>query len=454
VVALKQEEMIRLAEKAVNLAQRKGVDEAEAFVYQGLTTNVSIERGQINKSSRIVDRGLGIRAIINKAIGFSYTNMVESEPVIEETVLKALKSAKASKPDKDWHDLPTKKTFSSVEGTYDNEIVELNSEDLVNIASAMLDAAEETDRRVFPIEGETGASHLCKAVANSNGVEGFDHGTIIECSLATIAKGEGEVTPACFEFNIERKYDVNPKWVGKEAARLAVSALKAKRAETKNISVIFTQFALQQLLQYTLINAVKADYVQRNQSAFKGKMGKKVASDIVTVYDDGLFNGGLRTWKFDGEGVPQQKTPIIEKGVLRNFIYDNYAAMREGKESTGNASRGGYLSTPNVAATNFRIMPGNKSSEGLVGGLKEGLLVYFLQGAHSSNPASGEFSVVATPSWKIENGEIVYATKGAMLVGNIFQVLGNVSGLANNERKIGQLVAPWVLVENVKVVGK
>lgn len=453
-VALKQEEMQRLAEKAVDLAERKGVDEAEAFVYQGLTSNVNIERGQIARSSRIVDRGLGIRAIINKSTGFSYTNMLESEAVIEETVIKALNSAKASKPDRDCHGLPTKKAFSSVEGTYDNKIAELNSEDLVNIASRMLDAAEETDRRVFPVEGEAAASYLCKAVANSNGVEGFDHGTIIECSLATIAKGEGEVTPACFEFNIERKYDMNPEWIGKEAARLAVSALKAKRTETKNVNVMFTQFSLQQLLQYTLINAVKADYVQRNQSAFKGKMGKKVASEIVTVYDDGLFSGGLRTSKFDGEGTPQQKTPIIEKGVLSNFVYDHYTAMKEGKESTGNASRAGYLSTPNVEATNFRIMHGNKSKEDLISGLKEGLLVYFLQGAHSSNPASGEFSVVATPAWKIENGEIVYAIKGAMLAGNIFQVMMNVSGLANNERKIGQLVAPWVLVENVKVVGK
>jgi PmbA protein len=454
VVALKQEEMQRLAEKAVGLAERKGVDEAEAFVYQGLTTSVNIERGQIARSSRIVDRGLGIRAIINKATGFSYTNVLESEDVIEETVLKALNSARVSRPSKDWHGLPTKKAFSSAEGTYDNKIVELNSEDLVNIASTMLGAAEETDRRVFPIEGDAGASYLCKAVANSNSVEGFDHGTIIECSLATIAKQKGEVTPACFEFNIERKYDMNPEWVGKEAARLTVSALKAKRTETKNTSVIFTQFALQQLLQYTLINAIKADNVQRSQSAFKGKIGKKVASEIMTVYDDGLFNGGLRTSKFDGEGTPQQKTPVIEKGVLSNFIYDHYTAMKEGKESTGNASRAGYLSTPNVAATNFRIMPGNKSKEDLVSGLEEGLLVYFLQGAHSSNPASGEFSVVATPAWKIENGEIVYATKGAMLAGNIFQVLTNVSGLANNERKIGQLVAPWVRVENVKVVGK
>jgi len=258
----------------------------------------------------------------------------------------------------------------------------------------------------------------------------------------------------CFEFNVERKYSVDPEWVGREAARLAVSALKAKRIETKNTSVIFTQFALQQLLYYTLINAVKADYVQRNQSAFKDKIGEKVASETVTIYDDGIFNSGLRTWKFDGEGVPQQKTLIIEKGVLCNFIYDNYTAKKEGKESTGNASRAGYLSTPSVEATNFHFMPRNKSPEELLSEVDEGLLVYFLQGAHSSNPASGEFSVVATPAWKIENGKIACATKGAMLAGNIFRVLINISALGDNERKIGQLVAPWVLVENVKVIGK
>jgi PmbA protein len=454
VVALKQEEMLNLVEDAVSVALKKGADGAEAFAYQGFTTNVAIERGQIARSSRIIDRGIGIRAVINKAIGFSYTNMVENKTAIEEIILKALSSAKASKPDEDWQSLPVKKPVTSVENTYDRSIVELRSEDLVEVASLMLGAAENTDKRVFPIEGGAGASYLSTAIANSNGIASVDHGTIIECSLATVGHEGGEVTPVCFEFNAERSYNIDPEWVGKEATRLAASALKTKKIETKSTNVVFTQTAFQELLYFTLINAVKADYVQRNQSAFKGKIGEKVASEIVTIYDDGLFNGGLRTWKFDGEGVPQQKTLIIEKGVLRNFIYDNYTAKKEGKESTGNATRAGYLSTPNIEATNFHFICGNKSPEELISEVDEGLLVYYLQGAHSSNPASGDFSVVTTPAWKIENGEIAYATKGAMLAGNIFQVLKNISALADNERKIGQLVAPWVLVENVKVIGK
>ncbi len=452
--ALKEEKILSLADSAVNFALKKGASEAEAFVYEGLTTTVAIERGQIAKSSRIIDRGLGVRTVVNKAVGFSYTNILENKEAIEKTVLKSLKSAKASKPDKEWQGFPSKKPFAHVKDTFDSTICELSPEELVKNASLMLEAAEKTDKRVFPVEGGIGASYLSRAIVNSNGVAGFDYGTIVECSLATVAQESGEVTPVCFEFNVERLYKIDPEWVGAEAARQAVSALKAKKVETKSMKVIFAHFALQQLLYYTLMDAVKADCVQRNQSALQGKIGEEVASEIVTVYDNGLLEGGLRTWKFDGEGVPQQKTLIIEKGVLRNFIYDNYAAKKEGKESTGNAFRGGYLSTPNVEATNFHLAPGKKSPEELISEIDEGILVYSVQGAHSSNPASGEFSVVATPSWKIENGKIAHAVKGAMLAGNVFDVIKKISALANNERKIGQLVAPWVLVENVKVIGR
>jgi len=446
--------MLHLAEKAVSAALKKGAAEAEAFVYEGQATSVGIERGQITKSSRIIDRGLGVRVSVNKAIGFAYTNIIESQIAIEDTILKALSAARASKPDQDWNGLPEKKPYASAEKTYDRKIFELRSEDLVNIASIMLDAAVNADKRVFPIEGGAGAAYLSNAIANSNGITGFDKGTIIECSLAAIAKEGNTVTPVCFEFNAERSYNIDPEWVGKEAAHLAVSALKTKRIETKNTKLILTQFALQDLFYFTLINAVKADNVQRNQSPFKGKIGAKVASENVTIYDDGLFQGGLRTGTFDGEGAPHQKTLLVEKGVLRSFLYDNYAAKKEGKESTGNASRAGYLSTPDIDATNFHLMPGNKTSDQLMDEVDDGLIIYYLQGAHSSNPVSGEFSVVATPAWKIRKGEIVHSSRGVMLAGNIFEVLKNVSVIANNDRKMGQLISPWLLVENVKVIGK
>jgi PmbA protein len=454
VAAFRQEELLRLAERATDLALKKGANEAEAYVFQDLSTYVSIERGQISKTSRTIDRGLGCRTITDKSVGFCYTNVLENENAIEETVLKALDFARANRPDDNWHGLPSVKPFASVKDTYDRKIESLHVENLVETASVMLDAAEKKDKRAFPIEGEVRASYLSAALANSNRVSVEDMGTMIECSLATVGHDAGEVTPVCFEFNLERTYDIDPSAVGEEAARLAVSALKAKKTETKETNVILTQFALQQLLSYTFINAISADRVQRDQSVFRDRVGEKVASEMVTVYDDGLLPGGIRTWKSDGEGAPQQKTLIVEKGVLRGFIYDNYTARKEGRESTGNGARASYLSTPNVDATNLHFQAGSKSAEALIGEVGEGLLVNSVQGAHTSNPASGEFSVVATPSWNIKKGEITCPVKGAMLTGDIFHLLANVSDLANNERKIGQVVAPWVLVENVKVIGK
>jgi PmbA protein len=452
----KLKELIDFGQRAVNVAIKKGAEEAEAFLSRISSTSVNIERGQIVGSVKRTDQGLGVRAIYKKAVGFSYTNML-TDKTVEDAAVKAFKSAKASKPDKNWMGLPSLKKLSETKNTYDKKLITISPDEIVETASVLLNAVEGYDKRVLPIGGGVGTFLASKAVVNSHGVEVDDEGTGIECSIETIAREAGEVTPVCFELNAERVYKIAPEWVGREAARQAVSSLKAKKIESGTPSVIFTQSALDALLYYTLINAVKADYVQRERSVLKGKIGEDVASNLVTIHDNGLLEGGLQTWKFDGEGVPSQKTPVVEKGLLKHFLYDSYTANKIGVESTGNAFRGGlapYTFTPVLEASNFTFTQGNKSPENLVNEIDNGLIVYGVQGAHSSNPESGEFSVVVTPAWKIEKGSVAYAVKGAMLAGTIFDVLKSVSALGNNTRKIGQLVAPWIRVENVKVIGR
>jgi PmbA protein len=359
-------------------------------------------------------------------------------------------------PDKHWVNLPSPKGYGETRGTYDKRIVDLSSDLLVEMAADLLGAVSGYDRRVLAVDGGVATSLFSTVVVNSHGIEASDVGTAVGCSMETIARDGADVTPACYESTAERVYSIDPVAVGVEAARLAVSSLKARKMRSGTFPVIFTQAAFRSLLYHTVINAVKADYVQRERSAFKEKIGEQVASELVTVTDDGLLDGGLLTGKFDGEGVPSQKTSVIEKGVLQNYLYDNYTANKAKTESTGNASRSGlasYASTPVLEANNFTFKQGNKTPEELVGEVKDGLIVYGVQGAHSSNPESGEFSVVATPAWKIENGTVAYAVRDVMLTGVFFDVLKNVSSLGNNVRKMGQLVAPWIRVENVKAVG-
>jgi len=449
-------ELIDFGTRAVDFALRSGAEEAEAFLSMSSGTSIDIERGQIVRSAKSVDQGVGVRAVYRKAVGFSYTNTL-TDKAVEEAASRAFRAARASRPDKDWLKFPSQGSFGAPKGTYDKRILDLSSDMLVEMTAEMLGAVGGYDKRVLAVAGGVAASLFSTAVVNSHGVEASDVGTAVGCSMETIARDGSDVTPACYEVNAERVYDIDPEGVGTEAARQAVSSLKARKIESGVFPVIFTQDAFSSLLYYTLINAVKADYVQRERSALKGKIGEKVASELVTVYDDGLLDGGLLTGKFDGEGVPCQKTLVIDKGILKNFLYDNYTANKAGAESTGNASRTGlasYASTPVLEASNFTFKGGNRTPEELVGEVGDGLLVYGVQGAHSSNAESGEFSVVATPVWKIEGGDVAYAVRGVMLTGVVFDVLRNVSALGNNVRKMGQLVAPWIRVENVKAVGR
>jgi len=452
---LNPEKLLEMGKKAVEKAVKYGANEAEAFLSEGFESSVEIERGQIVGAMSRKEHGLGLRAVYNNAIGFAYTTILD-EKSITETIERAVKFAKANKPDENWPGFPSSKEFPSVENIYDKRITEMSPQELISNASLMLETATAYDRRVLPIGGTVQASYICQAIVNSSGVEAWDMGTGIGCYLVTIAREGSEVTPVCFEYNAERIFKVDPEWVGKEAAKIAVSLLKARKIESGKYTLILNEVALASLLYYTLISAIKADAVQREQSALKGKIGQKVASETLTIQDDGRLEGGLNSSKFDGEGVPTQRTLLIEKGVLKNFLYDSYTAKKDGVESTGNSYRGGltaYRTTPTLEATNFVISTGNSSKEQLIEEVEDGLLVFGVQGAHSSNPATGEFSVVATPAWKVEKGEIAYPVKGAMLAGSIYEALENVSVLGREPRKIERLVSPWIRIENIRVVG-
>ena len=447
---------MEICEKAVKLASGFGVDEVEVYFSGSMAVRVEVERNQIVKADRFCDEGFGVRVIYNRSIGFSYTSHTNLKS-LEETVSRAVKVAKAGKPDKDRKGFPAPSKLPEVKNTYDKRVAETSLEDAVEITSRMLNSALNFDKRVLAFEGLTVAGESLKILVNSNGVSYTDKGTGIGCLLSTLAKDKGETTPTCFEFEHERTYKINPEKVGVEAAKQAILSLNAKTLETGFYEVIFSPHALESLLYYTLVNALKADNVQRGKSKLKGRLGEKIASENLTIVDDGLLDGGLNTWRFDDEGTVSKKTVLVEKGILKGFLYDKYTADKDFVESTGNAQRTTippYSSTPHIEPTNFTILPGKNTLEKMFEETVKGIYVLHLQGAHSSNPESGEFSVVATPAWMVEKGGLAYPLKGVMLTGVIYDVLENIVEVADNPRKVGFLVAPPVKVAKVRVVGR
>ncbi len=451
---------IELCKKAVAAAQEAGAKEAEALVFGDRTVNVDIERGEIKTNSDLEDIGIAVRAIIDGKIGFAYTNVLSREEV-EKTAKQAAAASLASMKDENWRQFAESREYPVVQKTFDRRILEVASDKVVDLCLQMIASGAEVDKTVLAAFGGAQVSSQNLACVNSNGVEVEDQGTFIACGLAAMARSETQVSPMCFDFKVSRTYDIDPSWVGKEAARLAVQSLNVGKAEAGKFPVLLDPFAFQEILTYTLVQSAKGDTVYRGRSKLKGKVGTQIAAESFSLYDDGTLEGGMYSGKTDFEGVPRQKTPIIEKGTLRGFIYDNYWARLAQEESTGNAGRGGgalnlpaYCMVPSINPTNIRLVEGTASEDELVREVKDGYYVRSVQGAHQSNPDTGDFSVAITPAWRIMKGEIQHAVKGAMISGNIYDLLNKVQLIGKEARQVGNFIAPKVVVTELNVVSK
>jgi PmbA protein len=223
-------------------------------------------------------------------------------------------------------------------------------------------------------------------------------------------------------------------------------------------TVVFENMSWSQLFSTIFAYGISSFNVQENRSILKGKIGKQVAKEDVSIVDDGTLPEGLGTSKIDDEGVPRQKTLIIDKGVLHGFLYDNYSAKREKQESTGNASRrkmfgaAAYANQPKIQPSNLILQPGNSGLESLISEVKDGVLVKgSLIGAFHSNVVTGDFSVTAENVFKIQNGTIVYPLKPCTIAGNFYAALNSIVNLGNDLKSFQNIMCPSVVVEKVVV---
>ena len=442
----------------IRKAEKFGAKEAEAFLIRRRKMSSEIKGGEIDLSSTKLEEGVGLRVVLDKGrVGFSYSNDPSKQ---EELIKKSIKVARANEEDENWPSIPCCKNYRRVKNFY-KEVVNMGSDEVVEMSKLMLDSAK-LDERVQPFFGSSEVTYDFRELCNTQGIHVEEESTLLSLNLSTIARENGKVSPICFEYDVSRSKDVDPERVGREASEIALKCLEHSKIESGEKDVLFSQEALMMLWLFTISQGIKGDQVQRETSFLAGKIGEKVASEKVSLSDDGTLEGGVFSHSFDDEGVPCQKTEIISDGTLKGFIYDHYSARKEGKESTGNAWRGRdffgeklpYTSVPRVATTNLVLEKGRKSLDQLIDEIDEGVLVRSLQGAHSSDPESGSFSVVATPSFLIEKGEVKGLLRGIMLSGNAFSLLEKVRELSRETRTAYFLVAPWILFEDVRVIAK
>lgn len=443
------EDLLSNAYLALEKAKHRGAEAAEIYIAYSERKEVELHNNKLNRIYTATDAGLGVRVAIGKRVGFSYTNILD-ENFIVKAVENAISSAKSIPEDVYWMGLPAKEETTAGGDIYSPKIVYTDISKLVEVSKTMLSSAVE-DKRITVVYGGSSASVNSKVIVNSEGVEATSRSTVAGVMLELVANEAGDTTPVVFDLSFSRVEIPDHSTVVGKALEKALKSLHPIKLEKPEVPVVFTQIALEELWNFTLMLSLRADTVATKRSPFHNKLNQEIASANLTLIDNGVLPLGLYTESYDDEGVPRRSTTIIEKGILKNFIADTYWGRRISLNSTGNAVRTSYSQSVRIGFTNLVVEPGITKPEDVINDLSYGLLVDGLQGAHSSNPESGEFSVVATPAWLIQKGELK-PVRGVMLAGNAYELLRKVNVVCNNVEQKGHLVAPWVVFESIRTV--
>lgn len=434
--------LIDYARRLLSLAEEEGAEEAEVFGVSGRVVDVDLRKNEVELASESFHRGLGLRAVLKGAVGFSSTSDMAR---LADVARSAVRSARARGPDESWRSLPTPERIVQPKNVFDPLIDNITPESCLDIATGMLSGCSQI-KGAEPLSGGVTCVSGTEFVLNSRGLELSEMSTIMQASMEAIAKGEDVATGS--EFHNSRLLESDLQNVGMSAAEMAKSSLGGMKAESGIVDVLLKPLALVEILEYAFVSSFSADNVQKGRSPLASKVGERIASEQLSMIDDGLLSGGMGSSAFDGEGVPSRITPVVENGRLMGFIHDSYTAGKAGVKSTGNAARSGYSDVPRVSIRNLIVS--SSESFDLMAETK-GVLVNSLIGAHTANPISGDFSVEARNSFYVAPGEAPRPIRSLMLAGNVFELLKNID-VGTDVRAVGAIITPTVRVR-MKVVG-
>jgi PmbA protein len=235
-----------------------------------------------------------------------------------------------------------------------------------------------------------------------------------------------------------------------EAAHRALRMLGAKKVKSQRVPVVFDPTMAGSFIS-AVAGAANGDAVYKKSSVLAPLLGKAIAAAGVTIVDDGLLDRGLGTSPVDGEGVATRVTPIVERGVLRSFLYDAQTARKAKAKTTGNAMRG-YSSLPYIGTNNLRLEPGSATPEEIIKGVKRGLYVTAMLG-RGADIVTGDYSRGANGLW-IEDGALAFPVQEVTVAGNLLGMLKSIDAIGSDLQFRSSVLAPTIRFAELTVAGE
>ena len=447
-----------LAADVVALAIKAGATDAEAVAREGDEFSVNVRMGAVETLKESGSRGLGLRVFLGKRSGSASTSDLTAEG-IRQLVEGALALARVTEEDP-FAGLPETGEFGAVQDDlhlYYDDVYSLGGAERIEWARRVEAAALAADPRITNSDGGSfDAATGRKALANSRGFVGSYRTSYAGVAAAPLAKdADGKMQRDGWWSSARRLSDVgSPESVGQEAARRTLRRLGARRVATQSVPIIFAPETARTLIG-SVFEAASGDAIWRGASFLAGKLGETIAAPDLTIVDDNTMLlptgvGGFGTSPFDDEGLPSQRTVVVENGVLRNYLLNTYTARKLGMRSTHNAARG-LAGAPGVGCGNLYLQPGNVTKEQILGEVKAGLYVTSLMG-FGTNMVTGDYSRGATGLW-IENGQLTHAVEEITVAGNLAEMLRNVTAIGNDLRFRGSVASPTLRIDGMTIAG-
>ncbi|MFC1496618.1 TldD/PmbA family protein [Candidatus Margulisiibacteriota bacterium] len=409
-------------EEILFMALSTGGDFAEIFIEDANGTTVGCEDNKIERIVTGNSHGAGIRVIKDKTVSYACTTNLTLKNMLKTARQAASGFSGKAKDIK----------FELVPKVADKLITirRRPSEVVIDEKVALVETLNKTARsfgdKVVQVTARYIDSNQGVTIANSEGAYVEDN-RIRTRFFVNVIVTNGTILQTGYEapggtVGFELIEEFHPEKLARSATERALLMLEAPHAPAGKMPVVLHSSAGGTMIHEACGHALEADFILKKTSIFGGKVGKQVASPLITVIDDATIPGKYGTYNFDDEGNVGQKTILIENGILKGFMADKYNARQLGIRETGNGRRESYLSKPVPRMTNTIIAPGKTDPDEIVTSIDNGLLVKHMGGGEV-NVTNGDFVFDVTEGYLVEKGKIKGPIRGAILTGNGPKVL-------------------------------
>lgn len=407
------------------------IDYADLYLQATWQESWSLEDGAVKDGRFHTERGVGARAISGEKTGFAY-----SDDLLLPALQTAAKSASQIVRLGQAGTLPVSHAIKApLLYPAHNPLESLTAAEKIERLMQVDTWARAMDPRVKQVMASLSGSYEVDLILNSAGRLVADIRPLVRFSVMVLTEDQGKRESASAGGGGRSDYSIldlaTLKRHTEEAVRQALVNLDAKPAPAGVMPVVLGPGWPGVMLHEAVGHGLEGDFNRKKTSAFHDKVGQRVATDEVTVVDDGTLPGRRGSLTVDDEGEPSNCTTLIENGILKGYMHDQLSARLMKQTPTGNGRRESYAHLPMPRMTNTYMLPGKHKHDEIIASVKDGIYAANFAGGQV-DITSGKFVFSASEAYKIENGKIAYPIKGATLIGSGPDVLKQVKMVGDN----------------------